>query len=56
MEGAAGAVHACGLARVMAGATSLYDRMGEWQDEQKPAFSMKVRQFIQAAGKARRVG
>ena len=39
---------------MMAGATSLYDRMGEWQDEQKPAFSMKVWQFVQAAGQARR--
>jgi DNA-binding transcriptional MerR regulator len=38
---------------MMAGATSLYERMGEWQDDQKPAFSMKVWQFIQAAGKAR---
>ena len=38
---------------MMAGATSLYDHMGEWQDEQKPAFSTKVWQFIQAAGKAR---
>jgi hypothetical protein len=30
--------------------------MGEWQDEQRPAFSMKVWQFIQAAGRARQTG
>jgi DNA-binding transcriptional MerR regulator len=41
---------------MMAGATDLYNRMGEWQDEQRPAFSMKVWQFIQAAGRARQTG
>ena len=39
--------------KMMAGATNLYDRMDEWKGEQKPPFSMKVWQFIQAAGKAR---
>ena len=38
---------------MMAGATNLYSRMDEWRDDQKPPFSMKVWQFIQAAGKAR---
>ena len=38
---------------MMAGATNLYNRMEEWKGEQKPPFSMKVWQFIQAAGKAR---
>lgn len=38
---------------MMAGATNLYNRMDEWQGDQKPPFSMKVWNFIQAAGKAR---
>jgi DNA-binding transcriptional MerR regulator len=38
---------------MMAGATNLYNRMDEWKGDQKPPFSMKVWQFIQAAGKAR---
>jgi DNA-binding transcriptional MerR regulator len=38
---------------MMAGAAKLYNRMDEWQGEQKPPFSMRVWQFIQAAGKAR---
>jgi len=38
---------------MMAGATALYDRMEEWQGEQKPPFAMDVWRFIQAAGKAR---
>ena len=38
---------------MMAGATNLYNRMDEWQGDQKPPFPMKVWQFIQAAGKAR---
>jgi len=38
---------------MMAGATGLYDRMGEWQGEHKPPFPMEVWRFIQAAGKAR---
>jgi DNA-binding transcriptional MerR regulator len=38
---------------MMAGAAKLYDRMDEWQGEQKPPFSMAVWQFIQAARKAR---
>ena len=38
---------------MMAGATNLYNRMEEWKGDQKPPFSMKVWQFIQAAGKAR---
>jgi DNA-binding transcriptional MerR regulator len=37
-----------------AGATELYSRMGEWQDQQKPPFSMEVWQFIQAASAARK--
>ena len=41
---------------MMAGATNLYNRMEEWQGDQKPAFSMKVWQFIQAAGRARQAG
>lgn len=40
-------------AEMMAGATNLYDRMDEWQGEQKPPFSTKVWNFIQAAGRAR---
>lgn len=36
-----------------AGAANLYNRMEEWQGDQKPPFSMEVWQFIQAAGKAR---
>lgn len=36
-----------------AGATELYNRMDEWQGDQKPPFPMEVWQFIQAAGKAR---
>jgi DNA-binding transcriptional MerR regulator len=39
---------------MMAGAARLYNRMDEWQGDQKPPFSIKVWQFIQAAGKARR--
>jgi DNA-binding transcriptional MerR regulator len=38
---------------MMAGAASLYNRMDEWKGDRKPPFSMKVWQFIQAAGKAR---
>lgn len=38
---------------MMAGANRLYDNMGEWQHEQKPPFSMKVWEFIKAAGAAR---
>jgi DNA-binding transcriptional MerR regulator len=38
---------------MMAGATNLYDRMDEWKGDQQPPFSMKVWQFIQAAGRAR---
>jgi len=38
---------------MMEGATNLYNRMDEWQGDQKPPFSMKVWNFIQAAGKAR---
>jgi len=41
---------------MMAGATSLYNRMDEWQGDQKPPFPMEVWQFIQAAGKARQAG
>ena len=41
---------------MMAGAAGLYDRMEEWQGDQKPPFSMKVWQFIQAAGRARQAG
>lgn len=38
---------------IMAGANRLYDNMGEWQHEQKPPFSMKVWEFVKAAGAAR---
>lgn len=38
---------------MMAGATSLYNRMDEWQSEQQPPFSMDVWTFIQAVGAAR---
>ena len=41
---------------MMAGATNLYNRMEEWQADQKPPFSMKVWQFIQEAGRARQAG
>jgi DNA-binding transcriptional MerR regulator len=41
---------------MMAGATNLYNRMDEWEGDQKPPFSMQVWQFIQAAGKARQAG
>ena len=39
---------------MMAGAANLYNRMEEWQDQQRPPFSMAVWQFIQEAGKAGR--
>ena len=38
---------------MMAGATNLYNRMDEWQGEQKPPFSMDVWRFIQEVGTAR---
>ena len=38
---------------MMAGATNLYNRMDEWQGEQKPPFSMNVWTFIQEVGAAR---
>lgn len=38
---------------MMAGATNLYNRMDEWKGDQKPPFSTKVWNFIQAAGRAR---
>jgi len=38
---------------MMAGATNLYNRMDEWQGEQKPPFSMDVWKFIQEVGAAR---
>jgi len=41
---------------MLAGATNLYNRMDGWKDQQQPAFSMEVWQFIQAAGKARQAG
>jgi DNA-binding transcriptional MerR regulator len=42
---------------MMAGATKLYDRMPEWQGDQKPPFPFEVWTFIKAAGAARqRVG
>jgi DNA-binding transcriptional MerR regulator len=44
---------AVATSEMMAGATDLYNRMDEWKGDQKPPFSMKVWQFIQAAGKAR---
>jgi hypothetical protein len=42
---------------MMAGATKLYDRMPEWQGDQKPPFPYEVWTFIREAGAARqRVG
>jgi len=38
---------------MMAGATNLYNRMDEWQGEQKPPFSMDVWRFIQEVGAVR---
>jgi MerR family transcriptional regulator, thiopeptide resistance regulator len=38
---------------MMAGAANLYNRMDEWQGDQRPPFAMEVWQFIQAAGRAR---
>lgn len=38
---------------MMAGATRLYDRMGEWQGDQKPPFPMAVWAFIRDVGAAR---
>jgi DNA-binding transcriptional MerR regulator len=37
---------------MMAGATNLYNRMDEWEGEQKPPFSMDVWTFIQEVGAA----
>jgi len=37
---------------MMAGATGLYDRMGEWQGDHKPPFPSEVWAFIQAASAA----
>jgi DNA-binding transcriptional MerR regulator len=38
---------------MMAGATNLYNRMDEWQGQQKPPFSMAVWQFIGEVGAVR---
>ena len=38
---------------MMAGAANLYNRMDEWQSEQKPPFSREVWTFIQEVGAAR---
>ncbi len=38
---------------MMAGAANLYNRMDEWQGEQKPPFSMDVWRFIQEVGACR---
>ena len=35
---------------MMAGAGSLYDRMGEWSGDVKPPFTSAVWEFIKAAG------
>jgi DNA-binding transcriptional MerR regulator len=40
--------------RMMQGASSFWNRMDEWQGEQKPPFSIEVWKFIQAAGEARK--
>jgi DNA-binding transcriptional MerR regulator len=40
--------------QMMQGATSLYNRMDEWQGEHKPPFSKAVWEFVQAAGAVRR--
>ena len=37
-----------------AGATRLYDKMPEWQGEQKPPFPMEVWTFIKAVGASRK--
>jgi hypothetical protein len=37
---------------MMAGATTLYNRMDEWQGDQRPPFSMAVWRFIQETGEA----
>jgi len=47
---------AVATSEMIAGATKFYNRMDEWQGDQKPPFSMKVWQFIQAAGRARQAG
>ncbi|MBV9884743.1 MAG: MerR family transcriptional regulator [Sphingomonadaceae bacterium] len=47
---------AVATSEMIAGATNFYNRMDEWQSEQKPPFSMSVWQFIQAAGTARQAG
>ena len=39
-----------------AGATRLYDKMPEWQGEQKPPFPMEVWTFIKAVGASRKAG
>lgn len=39
--------------QMLEGASRLYDNMGEWRHEQKPPFSMRVWEFIKAAGRAR---
>ncbi len=38
----------------MAGATKLYDKMPQWQGDQKPPFAMAVWDFIKAVGAAQR--
>ena len=38
---------------MIAGAAKVYDRMEEWQGDQKPPFPTEIWQLIQAAGKAR---
>ncbi len=39
---------------MMAGVGQMYDRMGEWQGQQKPAFSPAVWAFIKSVGSAPR--
>jgi DNA-binding transcriptional MerR regulator len=39
---------------MMAGATNLYERMGEWEGERQPPFTMAVWRFIQSVAAARK--
>ena len=39
---------------MLTGATKLYDKMPEWQEQKAPPFSMEVWEFIKAAGAARK--
>lgn len=45
---------AVATSEMMAGAAKLYERMPEWQGDQKPPFPMEVWQFIKSVGAARK--